>query len=170
MSTPNVYIIVLEDVVNSMEVEQAKSYLHSLLNRVLHIYTTDNRMFVGEFKCTDNDRNIILAFAHEYRIPAPPSTSSIISPTPASAAENPTADPSGSATTVTLDLSPPRHVGLIVVPGPHITKIEVEGALPWTAPGQAGQAAARLRRKEAALVPGREAVGREEEAVGDHER
>ncbi|MCJ1402173.1 hypothetical protein MMC11_005392 [Xylographa trunciseda] len=143
-----------------MEVEQAKSYLRSLLNRVLHIYTTDNRMFVGEFKCTDNipleqDRNIILSSAHEYRIPPPPSaitgSSSSLTSTNHPSANGPSGD---AGKTVILDLSPPRYIGLIVVPGPHITKIEVEGALSPDTDRQSGGAAALLRRKEAALVPG----------------
>ncbi|MCJ1386762.1 hypothetical protein MMC17_009888 [Xylographa soralifera] len=147
-----------------MEVEQAKSYLGSLLNRVFHIYTTDNRMFVGEFKCTDNDRNVILSSAHEYRIPAPPSAAStVVSSNRTSADETSTERPSGNTKTVTLDLSPPRYIGLIVVPGPHITKIEVEGSLPSSdTPPQSRATAALLRRKEAALVPGRN-VGQEKQ-------
>ncbi|MCJ1435924.1 hypothetical protein MMC27_005300 [Xylographa pallens] len=159
-----------------MEAEQAKMYLSSLLNRVFHIYTTDNRMFIGEFKCTDNDRNIILSSAHEYRIPALPSAAStIISSNPTPADETSANDLPGTSKTVTLDLSPPRYIGLIVVPGPHITKIEVEGPLPSDTPHQSGGTVALMRRKEAALVPGLKAgeegreEGREEKDVGSEE-
>ncbi|MCJ1292461.1 hypothetical protein MMC34_004012 [Xylographa carneopallida] len=151
-----------------MEVEQAKAYLRSLLNRVFHIYTTDNRMFVGEFKCTDNDRNIILSSAHEYRIPALPSPASTIissNPTSTDAPSTSNLSSDSNTTTITIDLSPPRYIGLIVVPGPHITKIEVEGPLPSDATRQSGSAAALLRRKEAVLVPGGMVGG-----VGEEER
>ncbi|MCJ1287948.1 hypothetical protein MMC26_007300 [Xylographa opegraphella] len=149
-----------------MDIEQAKAYLGSLLNRVFHIYTTDNRMFVGEFKCTDNDRNIILSSAHEYRIPALPSAAStIISSNPTSAGDTSATDAHGDLQTVTLDLSPPRYIGLIVVPGPHITKIEVEGPLPSDTSRESAGTAALVRRKEAALVPGRKARGEGHEEV-----
>jgi len=36
-----------------MDTEQAVEYLHGLLGRQLRIHTTDSRMFVGLFKCTD---------------------------------------------------------------------------------------------------------------------
>ena len=36
-----------------MEDNQAVQYLESLLGRTLRIHTTDTRMFVGLFKCTD---------------------------------------------------------------------------------------------------------------------
>jgi N-alpha-acetyltransferase 38, NatC auxiliary subunit len=32
----------------------AVTYLESLLNKQLRVHTTDSRMFVGEFRCTDN--------------------------------------------------------------------------------------------------------------------
>ncbi|MCJ1471940.1 hypothetical protein MMC13_000582 [Lambiella insularis] len=117
-----------------MDPSPAQSYLRSLLNRILHVYTTDARMFVGEFKCTDNESNIILSSAHEYRIPPPPSPSTL---------------PATASTTVLSPPLQPRYVGLIVVPGLYVTKIEVEGAL------DAGvDRAEAMRRKERALVPG----------------
>lgn len=36
-----------------MDNSQAVSYLESLLGRTLRVHTTDTRMFVGTFKCTD---------------------------------------------------------------------------------------------------------------------
>ena len=38
----------------AMEQSAAIDYLRSLLNKKLHIHTSDSRMFVGDFKCTDN--------------------------------------------------------------------------------------------------------------------
>lgn len=32
---------------------EAESYLESLINKTLRVYTTDSRLFVGTFKCTD---------------------------------------------------------------------------------------------------------------------
>jgi hypothetical protein len=37
-----------------LEPLEATKYLQSLLNRQLRIHTTDTRVFVGEFKCTDS--------------------------------------------------------------------------------------------------------------------
>lgn len=36
-----------------MDTESAVQYLEGLLGRQLRIHTTDTRMFVGVFKCTD---------------------------------------------------------------------------------------------------------------------
>lgn len=36
-----------------MEDNQATQYLEGLLGRTLRIHTTDTRMFIGLFKCTD---------------------------------------------------------------------------------------------------------------------
>jgi hypothetical protein len=54
------------------------------------------------------DRNIILSHTFEYRIPPPPKPS----------------QPS-NAETITMDLTS-RYLGLVVVPGEYITRIEVE--------------------------------------------
>ncbi|KFY17606.1 hypothetical protein V492_00535 [Pseudogymnoascus sp. VKM F-4246] len=88
--------------------DEAKDYLNGLLNKSLRVTTTDKRMFLGEFKCTDSDRNIILAHTYEYRLP---SESSL-----------PQTSETGS---VTLEMTS-RYLGLVVVPGEHITKIELE--------------------------------------------
>jgi hypothetical protein len=64
------------------------------------------------------DRNIILALAHEYRAPA----AEIISK-----AVEETGNPTPSVTWNS------RYVGLVVVPGQHITKVEFEES---TLPGQ----------------------------------
>ena len=112
----------------------------------------------------EQDRNIILSSAHEYRIPALPSAASaIVSSNPTSANETSANDSSEHTRLVTLDLSPPRYIGLIVVPGPHITKIEVEGPVALDTAYQSGGAPALLRRNEAALVPGRKVGGEMEE-------
>ncbi|TVY40158.1 N-alpha-acetyltransferase,NatC auxiliary subunit, partial [Lachnellula occidentalis] len=91
----------------TMEQAQSKDYLTSLLNKNLRITTSDARMFLGQFKCTDSDRNIILAHTFEYRIPPPPK------------------DLGENKEPVTLDLTS-RYLGLVVVPGEYITQIEVE--------------------------------------------
>ncbi|KAI9752142.1 MAG: hypothetical protein M4579_005742 [Chaenotheca gracillima] len=94
-----------------MDNASAVEYLQSFLDRRLNITTTDGRIFAGQMKCTDNERNVILALTHEYRHP--------------SAAAIRSAALSGGVDNVKLSLSS-RFLGLVVVPGQHITKIEVE--------------------------------------------
>ena len=114
-----------------MDNTKATEYLQSLLNKKLCIYTNDSRMFYGEFKCTDNvsgpirfyisadnifqECNIILAKAYEYRQPTPDAVKS--------AAESSTE--TSSTETLKVDMTS-RFLGLIVVPGQHITKIDME--------------------------------------------
>ncbi|KAI9690598.1 MAG: hypothetical protein M1820_009993 [Bogoriella megaspora] len=99
-----------------MDNKAAIEYLSSLLNKTLHVHTNDNRIFVGQFKCTDKDRNIILATTQEYRQPSQAALEKA-----AAVAEE--AEGSGA---VKLSMVP-RFVGLVVVPGEYITKIAVEG-------------------------------------------
>ncbi|KAK0122034.1 hypothetical protein ONS95_010299 [Cadophora gregata] len=95
-----------------MDKSQSETYLTSLLNKTLRITTTDTRMFLGQFKCTDSDLNIILAQTYEYRLPAPPK------PKPSPSTTN-------SSIPIVQDMTS-RYVGLVVVPGDYITRIEVE--------------------------------------------
>lgn len=94
----------------------AEAYLETFLNRTLHIHITDGRTFVGQMKCTDNERNIILAMTYEYRQP----TKSDIQ----LAAER--HERAGRSGNVNVNMKK-RFVGLVVVPGKYITKMEVEG-------------------------------------------
>ncbi|KAK3720109.1 hypothetical protein LTR37_003932 [Vermiconidia calcicola] len=95
---------------------QASAYLTSFLNNTLHIHISDGRMFVGQLKCTDNERNIILAMTHEHRQPSQRDIRL--------AAEK--HEQSGGSGNVKVDMKK-RFVGLVVVPGKYIEKIEVEG-------------------------------------------
>ncbi|THW34433.1 hypothetical protein D6C81_06174 [Aureobasidium pullulans] len=104
---------------------EATEYLTRLLNKTLRIHTTDSRIFVGTMKCTDQiiflltiaqkERNIILSLTHEYRQPPP------------SVVENAAMqmEMDGVKGNVKVDMLK-RFVGLVVVPGRYITKIEVE--------------------------------------------
>ncbi|MCJ1447715.1 MAG: hypothetical protein MMC23_008226 [Stictis urceolatum] len=94
----------------------AKAFLASLLNRQLLIHTSDSRMFAGEFKCTDNEQNIILSRAYEYRLPSARAKADAAAETEISGS---------TADTLKVDMTS-RFMGLIVVPGQHITKIELE--------------------------------------------
>ncbi|KAL7812912.1 hypothetical protein V8C44DRAFT_357689 [Trichoderma aethiopicum] len=94
-----------------MNKDEAHEYLSSLLNQNLRVYTTDGRMFRGSFKCTDPDRNIVLANTHEYRQP--------------SEEERSVAAANASGDSVTLDMTS-RYLGLVVVPGHHIVRMEAE--------------------------------------------
>ncbi|EMR69792.1 putative lsm domain-containing protein [Eutypa lata UCREL1] len=78
----------------AQEKAEAEAFLKSLVNRTLRIHTTDSRMFVGTFKCTDPKL-----------------------------AEAAAADPNSE--TVTADMTS-RYLGLVVIPGEHIVKMEVE--------------------------------------------
>ena len=70
-------------------------------------------MFVGQMKCTDNERNIILAMTHEYRQPTDADVKRAME----------SAETEGGK--VKVDMRK-RFVGLVVVPGKYIGKIEVE--------------------------------------------
>ncbi|KAI4721500.1 hypothetical protein E4T48_02239 [Aureobasidium sp. EXF-10727] len=94
---------------------QATEYLISLLNKTLRIHTTDSRIFVGTMKCTDQERNIILSLTHEYRQP------------PACVVEDAAHQMHLQNVLGNLKVDMvKRFVGLVVVPGRYITKIEVE--------------------------------------------
>lgn len=93
----------------------ATAYLTTLLNRTLHIHTTDGRMFVGQMKCTDPQRNVILSMTQEYRQPSEADVKL--------AAER--FERAGRSGSVKVDLKK-RFVGLVVVPGRFIERIEVE--------------------------------------------
>jgi small nuclear ribonucleoprotein (snRNP)-like protein len=110
---------------------EAEHYLHSLINKTLRIYTTDARLFVGTFKCTDpvgsapwdsdtravidkclQNSNIVLSLTHEYR---QPSQQKLVE----------AAGKASTSETFRAEMTS-RYLGLIVVPGEHIVKIEVE--------------------------------------------
>ena len=97
-------------------VAKAEVYLTSLLNKTLHIRISDGRLFVGQLKCTDNERNIILSMTHEYRQPSQKDIEW--------AAMKHERD--GKEGNVMVDMKK-RFVGLVVVPGWCIEDMELEG-------------------------------------------
>ncbi|KAI9783009.1 MAG: hypothetical protein M1816_001623 [Peltula sp. TS41687] len=99
----------------------AVEYLKSLLGHRLRITTTDTRMFVGEFKCTDNDSNVILAGTHELRQPQ----RSTIAAAAAAAAASSSSGIAETPPAVRLNMTS-RYLGLVVVPGQHIIRVQVE--------------------------------------------
>ncbi|KAI9369139.1 hypothetical protein BJX61DRAFT_175022 [Aspergillus egyptiacus] len=100
-----------------MDEQRAVQYLESLIGQILRVHATDTRIFVGTFKCTDADRNIILANTHEYRFPTPA--------TVRNAALDASRENLEESQNLKLDMTS-RFIGLVVVPGQHITKIELE--------------------------------------------
>ncbi|KAJ6171911.1 Ribonucleoprotein LSM domain eukaryotic/archaea-type [Penicillium chermesinum] len=102
------------------DAEKGAQYLESLLGQVLRIHTTDSRIFVGLFKCTDAERNIILSNTLEYR---PPTPSAVQEAALKEAQAREKAET--KATTVKVNMTN-RFIGLVVVPGRHITRIELE--------------------------------------------
>ncbi|KAI0548390.1 hypothetical protein F4679DRAFT_322552 [Xylaria curta] len=93
---------------------EAETYIKSLINKTLRIHATDGRMFIGTFKCTDTDRNVVLSLTYEYRQPSQQKL-----------AEAAAAAASSSSETVKADMTS-RYLGLVVIPGEHIVKMEVE--------------------------------------------
>ncbi|KAF2969025.1 hypothetical protein GQX73_g4552 [Xylaria multiplex] len=93
---------------------EAEAYIKSLINKTLRVHATDGRMFIGTFKCTDTDRNIVLSLTYEYR---QPSQQKLAEAAAIAMSEN--------SQTVKADMAS-RYLGLIVIPGEHIVKIEVE--------------------------------------------
>ncbi|KAI1147106.1 LSM domain-containing protein [Nemania diffusa] len=93
---------------------EAEAYLKSLINKTLRIHATDGRMFIGTFKCTDTDRNVVLSITYEYRQPSQQKLT-----------EAAAAAASANSQTVKADMSS-RYLGLVVIPGEHIAKMEVE--------------------------------------------
>ncbi|KAH8166195.1 hypothetical protein CIB48_g2041 [Xylaria polymorpha] len=90
---------------------EAETYLRSLINKTLRVHATDGRMFIGTFKCTDTDRNVVLSLTYEYRQPSQQKLAE--------------AAASSNSATVKADMTS-RYLGLVVIPGEHIVKMEVE--------------------------------------------
>ncbi|KAL4910893.1 hypothetical protein BDW74DRAFT_3350 [Aspergillus multicolor] len=109
-----------------MDETKAVQYLESLIGRTLRVHATDTRVFVGLFKCTDAARNIILANTHEYRYPTTAAVQD--------AASNAASESAQDLQKLKLNMTS-RFIGLVVVPGQHITRIELE-EIPqnWKAP------------------------------------
>ncbi|KAF3009581.1 hypothetical protein E8E13_006138 [Curvularia kusanoi] len=101
-----------------MDNEQATFWLSQFIGKNLRIHSSDGRVFGGQMKCTDKDRNVILSLAYEYRAPSAEAIRKAV-------------EESGKASTSVPWNS--RYVGLVVVPGEHIKKIEFEES---TLPGQ----------------------------------
>ncbi|KAH9882407.1 hypothetical protein J1614_000643 [Plenodomus biglobosus] len=97
-----------------MDTEQSALWLSQFIGKNLRIHASDGRVFAGQMKCTDKDRNIILALAHEYRAPSADTIRKTVEKS------------GGPAAQVTWNS---RYVGLVVVPGHHITRIEFEESL-----------------------------------------
>ena len=79
----------------------SSAFLPSILNKTVHISIHDGRLFTGSFRCTDNESNIILSNAFEYR-------------------DSSEVDDQGATKKTS------RFLGLIVVPKHQTTKIELE--------------------------------------------
>lgn len=125
---PQIQACRVSEYIEKMADDQSVKYLESKLGKQMRIHTTDSRMFIGEFKCTDNvnlpcepwqtvncntcqECNIILSHSYEYRQPT------------FKAVQH--AQVGSSTPVLKMDMTS-RCLGLIVVPGQHITKIEIE--------------------------------------------
>ncbi|KIX00471.1 uncharacterized protein Z518_10611 [Rhinocladiella mackenziei CBS 650.93] len=106
-----------------MEEAEATQFLESLLGKTLHVTVPDGRLFTGTFRCTDSDSNIILSNSFEYRMPS----------NAAEKAAREIVRTTGQASRADMTS---RFVGLIVIPGKEIAKMEVEGKRDWPSSGQ----------------------------------
>ncbi|PLB45537.1 LSM domain protein [Aspergillus steynii IBT 23096] len=105
-----------------MDENHAIQYLESLIGQTLRVHATDTRIFVGNFKCTDAARNIILGNTFEYRFPSSSAVRDAATDASALSQDSGTAADSAS---VKVNMTS-RFIGLVVVPGQHITRIELE--------------------------------------------
>ncbi|OAP62267.1 hypothetical protein AYL99_04470 [Fonsecaea erecta] len=101
-----------------MEEAEATQFLESLLGKTFNVTVLDGRLFSGIFRCTDNDSNIILSNSFEYRMPSMAAEIVAVEKLKAT----------GQATRVDMTS---RFVGLIVIPGKQIAKMEVEEKREW---------------------------------------
>lgn len=115
----NVLKMVVPTTEEEMSNEHASAYLARYIGKTLRVQISDRRMFLGVLKCTDKDRNLIVANAHEYREPS------------RAALKAAAVKANGSDGKIVADMTS-RYVGLIVIPGEHITRIEVEEFDPST--------------------------------------
>lgn len=51
----------------TLDKEQAKENVRDWVNRFMRVTISDGRVFIGRFVCVDNQKNIILSEATEYR-------------------------------------------------------------------------------------------------------
>ncbi|KAG0018755.1 hypothetical protein BGZ81_010085 [Podila clonocystis] len=101
--------------------------LRSLLNRNTRIEITDGRLFVGQFMCIDHSKNIILAGAYESRPNAP--AAKVGEPGADAKAPQETGADSRLAPDVGSSKKGDedrRFVGLVMIPGHHIVKAEMD--------------------------------------------
>ncbi|OAQ24483.1 hypothetical protein K457DRAFT_117467 [Linnemannia elongata AG-77] len=123
--------------------------LRSLLNRTTRIKISDGRLFIGQFMCIDHSKNIILSAAYEYRTTAKTnnnnnnntpdcidSESDIGSSNTSGAGEDiplKTLSINAQQDTVSTpgqsrkkEEEAKRFVGLVMIPGHHIVKAEMD--------------------------------------------
>ncbi|KAI5864766.1 hypothetical protein GGS23DRAFT_561701 [Durotheca rogersii] len=103
---------------NDAEKAEAKAFIRSLINKNLRVYTTDGRLFVGTFKCTDTHGNVVLSLTYEYRQPSAQKLAE-------AAAASTSFGGGGEGGAVKADMTS-RYLGLVVVPSEHVVKMEVE--------------------------------------------
>ena len=106
-----------------MEEAEATHFLESLLGKTMQVTVPDGRLFSGTFRCTDNGSNIILSNSFEYRLPSQADEKAAVEKMKAT----------GQASRADMTS---RFVGLIVIPGKQIAKMEVEERREWPS-GQA---------------------------------
>ena len=105
------------------EGEAALSAARPLLDRSARVLLSDGRLVVGRFYCLDREGNVVLVDAFT-QSPAKPTQAGAGTGTGAGAGAGAGAGESSRA----LAEEPWRSVGVVMVPGRHLVRIEVEAS------------------------------------------
>ncbi|KAG9066539.1 hypothetical protein KI688_012447 [Linnemannia hyalina] len=116
--------------------------MRSLLNQTTRIKITDGRLFIGQFMCIDHSKNIILSAAYEYRTTAKANNNNNNNTSDCTDAESDIKSSSTSGAgediplktlsinaqhdTVLTTGQTKRFVGLVMIPGHHIVKADID--------------------------------------------
>lgn len=103
----------------------SSAYLRSLLFKILRITIHDGRYFIGHLSCVDSSINIVLSQAEEF-LPSPEDLRRR-HPLPANASEETHAYPWPYDAPLVVGPAGGREMGMVMIKGQDVVKIEVEG-------------------------------------------
>lgn len=98
-------------------------FIKRYLNKTLRVSVTDGRVFAGQLKCTDKECNLVLALTNEYRQPPEDEVKN------AAAGDGNVGGAASGKGVLQMEFTS-RYVGLVVIPGEYIVKIEWEEFVP----------------------------------------
>ena len=110
----------------------AEAALQPHLERFMRVTLSDGRVIVGRFYCLDRERNVVLtdAYSQPPPLPAPPAPAKAAAKATAKAAAK--AAPAAPALTAAEEAAAEeaalaaRYLGVVMVPGRHLVKAELE--------------------------------------------